>query len=57
MEPNPKVIGSRISQKMMFSVAIFDLSFSSKNRLELLNLAYHEFKELFILDAKFLPNI
>ena len=28
MEPNPKVIGSRISQKMIFVFAILGLSFS-----------------------------
>ena len=30
MEPNPKVIGSSISQKIMFSVAIWGLSFHHK---------------------------
>ena len=40
MEPSPKVIGSRISQKMMFSVAILGLSFS---RLNWICITYHKF--------------
>lgn len=42
MEPSPKVMGSRISQKMIFSVEMSRLPLS---RLILILLTYHKFQE------------
>jgi len=55
MEPSPKVIGSRMSQKMMFSVVMVGLSFFEK--LYLVNISqkpkysYHKIDTFFHLQT------
>jgi hypothetical protein len=59
MEPSPKVIGSRMSQKMMFSVVMVGLSFFEK--LYLVNISqkpkysYHKIDTFFSFTNCFFP--